>query len=87
MLADRETAAALAERQAPAQVSTLSVALALAALRTPPDVSAVAVAERLRVAMAESPFALSGDQAEVPVTISVGVATMCDDNDTPALLL
>jgi histidinol-phosphate aminotransferase len=38
LLADRRTAAALAERQAPAPVSTPSVALALAGLADPPDV-------------------------------------------------
>jgi histidinol-phosphate/aromatic aminotransferase/cobyric acid decarboxylase-like protein/imidazoleglycerol phosphate dehydratase HisB len=48
-LAERETAAALYEHQAPAQVSTLSVALALAALRTPPDVTPV-IEERERLA-------------------------------------
>jgi histidinol-phosphate aminotransferase len=49
-LAERETAAELRARQAPAPVSTLSVALALAALDAgPPDVSAV-VEERERVA-------------------------------------
>jgi histidinol-phosphate aminotransferase/imidazoleglycerol-phosphate dehydratase/histidinol-phosphatase len=48
-LADRETAAALNERQAPAQVSTLSVALALAALRNPPDIGQV-LEERERLA-------------------------------------
>ncbi len=49
LLAEREAAAEIYERQAPAQVSTLSVALALAALRTPPDVSSV-VEERERLA-------------------------------------
>jgi histidinol-phosphate aminotransferase/imidazoleglycerol-phosphate dehydratase/histidinol-phosphatase len=48
-LADRETAAALNERQTPAPVSTLSVALALAALRTPPDLAPV-LEERERLA-------------------------------------
>jgi histidinol-phosphate aminotransferase len=49
-LAERETAAELRARQAPAPVSTLSVALALAALDAgPPDVSAV-LEERERVA-------------------------------------
>lgn len=38
-IADRETAAELNARQAPAPVSTLSAALALAALESPPDVS------------------------------------------------
>jgi histidinol-phosphate aminotransferase/imidazoleglycerol-phosphate dehydratase/histidinol-phosphatase len=49
LLAARDTAAELRARQAPAPVSTLSVALALAALRTPPDV-AVVVEERERLA-------------------------------------
>ena len=39
-LADRETAAELNARQSPAAISTLSAALALAALASPPDVSA-----------------------------------------------
>jgi len=50
LLAEPDTAAAIYERQAPAQVSTLSVALALAALRTPPDVAPV-VEERERLAL------------------------------------
>jgi histidinol-phosphate aminotransferase len=49
LLADRETAAALRERQSPAPVSTLSVALALAGLAEPPDVRPV-LAERDRLA-------------------------------------
>ena len=49
LLAARETAAELRARQAPAPVSTLSVALALAALRSPPDVSPV-IEERERLA-------------------------------------
>jgi histidinol-phosphate/aromatic aminotransferase/cobyric acid decarboxylase-like protein/imidazoleglycerol phosphate dehydratase HisB len=49
LLAASDTAAELRARQAPAPVSTLSVALALAALRTPPDVRAV-VDERERLA-------------------------------------
>src|SRR5207253_3761108 len=48
LLAERETAAQLRARQSPAPVSTLSVALALAALRTPPDVADV-VEERDRL--------------------------------------
>jgi len=48
VLADKDTARELYDRQAPAQVSTLSVALALAGLRTPPDVSA-AIEERERL--------------------------------------
>jgi histidinol-phosphate aminotransferase/imidazoleglycerol-phosphate dehydratase/histidinol-phosphatase len=49
LLAAADTAAELRARQAPAPVSTLSVALALAALRTPPDVAPV-VEERERLA-------------------------------------
>jgi histidinol-phosphate/aromatic aminotransferase/cobyric acid decarboxylase-like protein/imidazoleglycerol phosphate dehydratase HisB len=49
LLAERDTAAELRARQAPAPVSTLSVALALAALRTPPDVTGV-LEERERLA-------------------------------------
>jgi histidinol-phosphate/aromatic aminotransferase/cobyric acid decarboxylase-like protein/imidazoleglycerol phosphate dehydratase HisB len=48
-LADEATAAELNARQAPAPVSTISAALALAALDAPPDVSAV-VEERERLA-------------------------------------
>jgi histidinol-phosphate aminotransferase len=49
LLADRDTTAALAARQSPVPVSTLSVALALAALADPPDVRPV-VEERERLA-------------------------------------
>jgi histidinol-phosphate/aromatic aminotransferase/cobyric acid decarboxylase-like protein/imidazoleglycerol phosphate dehydratase HisB len=49
LLAGRDTAADLRRRQSPAPVSTLSVALALAALRTPPDVTPV-LEERERLA-------------------------------------
>jgi histidinol-phosphate/aromatic aminotransferase/cobyric acid decarboxylase-like protein/imidazoleglycerol phosphate dehydratase HisB len=49
LVAERDTATELRARQAPAPVSTLSVALALAALRTPPDVAPV-VEERERLA-------------------------------------
>jgi histidinol-phosphate aminotransferase/imidazoleglycerol-phosphate dehydratase/histidinol-phosphatase len=49
LLAEPELAAELRARQAPAPVSTLSVALALAALRTPPDVTPV-LEERERLA-------------------------------------
>jgi histidinol-phosphate aminotransferase/imidazoleglycerol-phosphate dehydratase/histidinol-phosphatase len=49
LLAGADDASELRVRQAPAPVSTLSVALALAALRNPPDVSPV-VAERERLA-------------------------------------
>jgi histidinol-phosphate/aromatic aminotransferase/cobyric acid decarboxylase-like protein/imidazoleglycerol phosphate dehydratase HisB len=48
-LADEETAAELRRRQAPAPVSTLSAALALAALADPPDVAAQ-IEERERLA-------------------------------------
>jgi histidinol-phosphate aminotransferase len=49
LLADRGTAAELRVRQSPAPVSTLSVALALAALESPPDVRPV-IDERERLA-------------------------------------
>ena len=49
LLATRDTAGELRARQAPAPVSTLSVALALAALRSPPDVAPV-IEERERLA-------------------------------------
>jgi histidinol-phosphate aminotransferase/imidazoleglycerol-phosphate dehydratase/histidinol-phosphatase len=49
LLAEPDVASELRARQAPAPVSTLSVALALAALRNPPDVAPV-VAERERLA-------------------------------------
>ena len=48
-LASRDTAAELYARQSPAPVSTLSVALALAALASPPDVAPV-IEERERLA-------------------------------------
>jgi imidazoleglycerol phosphate dehydratase HisB/histidinol-phosphate/aromatic aminotransferase/cobyric acid decarboxylase-like protein len=50
-LADAETAAELNARQAPAPISTLSAAIAVAALRRPPDVTAE-IAERDRLAAA-----------------------------------
>ncbi|HST16374.1 MAG TPA: aminotransferase class I/II-fold pyridoxal phosphate-dependent enzyme [Gaiellaceae bacterium] len=50
-LASRDVAAELEARQAPAAVSSLSVSLALAALRDPPDVAPI-VAERERLASA-----------------------------------
>jgi histidinol-phosphate/aromatic aminotransferase/cobyric acid decarboxylase-like protein/imidazoleglycerol phosphate dehydratase HisB len=49
LLAEPELAAELRARQSPAPVSTLSVALALAALRTPPDLGPV-LEERERLA-------------------------------------
>jgi histidinol-phosphate/aromatic aminotransferase/cobyric acid decarboxylase-like protein/imidazoleglycerol phosphate dehydratase HisB len=48
LLAERDAAAELRARQAPAPVSTLSVALALAALQAPPDV-ALFIEERERL--------------------------------------
>jgi two-component system, cell cycle response regulator len=48
---------------------------------------AMAVAERMRRAVAETPFAVSGPARELPVTISVGVATSVEAGDTPAALL
>ena len=57
-LADRETAAELNRRQAPLAVSTLSAALALAALADPPDVAPV-IEERERLARALRALGLS----------------------------
>jgi two-component system cell cycle response regulator len=47
---------------------------------------AMTVAERLRRGIGEAPFQLPGGD-EIAVTISVGVATMADENDKPAGLL
>jgi histidinol-phosphate/aromatic aminotransferase/cobyric acid decarboxylase-like protein/imidazoleglycerol phosphate dehydratase HisB len=58
LLASRDLAWELRERQAPAPISTLSAALAVAALRTPPDVSWV-VEERERLAEALHALGLS----------------------------
>jgi imidazoleglycerol phosphate dehydratase HisB/histidinol-phosphate/aromatic aminotransferase/cobyric acid decarboxylase-like protein len=71
LLAARDTAAELRARQAPAPVSTLSVALALAALRTPPDVAPVLeererLAERLR-ALGYAPLESHANFLFVPV--------------------
>jgi two-component system cell cycle response regulator len=52
-----------------------------------PIAVAVGVAERLRRAVAEQPCAVPADRVEIPVTISVGVATMLEEGDTPAALL
>lgn len=56
-LADADTAAELNRRQAPLAVSTLSAALALAALQSPPDVAPV-VEERERLSRALRALAL-----------------------------
>jgi histidinol-phosphate aminotransferase/imidazoleglycerol-phosphate dehydratase/histidinol-phosphatase len=71
LLAARDTAAELRARQAPAPVSTLSVALALAALRTPPDVDPVLeererLASRLR-ALGHTPLESHANFVFVPV--------------------
>jgi len=44
------------------------------------------VAERLRQSVADAPFQLTGNGKEVPVTISIGVATSYA-GDTPEVLL
>jgi two-component system cell cycle response regulator len=51
-----------------------------------PVAVAVTVAERLRSGIAEAPFRLPGG-TEIPVTVSVGVATMLDEAEPPASLL
>lgn len=48
---------------------------------------AYSVAERLRRGVAEKPVRISAAAGEIPVTISVGVATGRTDHDTPAALL
>ena len=53
---------------------------------TPGDV-AVAVAERLRQTIAAGPVTVAEAAANVPVTISIGVATREGPNDTPETLL
>ncbi|MEX2211800.1 MAG: aminotransferase class I/II-fold pyridoxal phosphate-dependent enzyme [Gaiellaceae bacterium] len=78
LLAARETAAALAERQSPAPVSTLSVALALAGLADPPDVSPV-LAERERLAgglrgLGLEPLPSWANFLYVPLADATGVA-------------
>jgi two-component system cell cycle response regulator len=48
---------------------------------------AMAVGERLRRAVADAPFPVSGPAGALPVTVSVGVACALDAGDTPAALL
>ncbi|MBX6366471.1 MAG: PleD family two-component system response regulator [Rhodospirillales bacterium] len=48
---------------------------------------AYSVAERLRRGVAEKPIRISAAAGEIPVTISVGVATARTDHETPAALL
>jgi two-component system cell cycle response regulator len=48
---------------------------------------ALVVAERLRLSIAERPFAVSGAATPIPVTVSVGVATTLTENDSPIELL
>jgi two-component system cell cycle response regulator len=48
---------------------------------------ALVVAERLRLSIAERPFAVSGAAAMIPVTVSVGVATALSLEDSPTELL
>jgi imidazoleglycerol phosphate dehydratase HisB/histidinol-phosphate/aromatic aminotransferase/cobyric acid decarboxylase-like protein len=78
LVAERDTAAELRARQAPAPVSTLSVALALAALRTPPDVSPV-VEERERLSnelckLGFEPLASRANFVFVPTREASGIA-------------
>jgi histidinol-phosphate/aromatic aminotransferase/cobyric acid decarboxylase-like protein/imidazoleglycerol phosphate dehydratase HisB len=78
LLAAKDTAAALQAHQAPAQVSTLSVALALAALRTPPDVTPVIeererLAEELR-ALGFEPLPSSANFVYVPTADAEAIA-------------
>ncbi|MDB5408865.1 MAG: PleD family two-component system response regulator [Rhodospirillales bacterium] len=48
---------------------------------------ALVVAERLRLSIAERPFAVSGTTTMLPVTVSVGVSTTLSPDDTPTELL
>jgi imidazoleglycerol-phosphate dehydratase len=78
LLAGRELAAELRGRQSPAPVSTLSAALAVAALRSPPDVSWVVeerdrLAEELR-ALGLEPLPSHANFVFVPVDDPRGVA-------------
>ena len=48
---------------------------------------AASVAERLRRRIATEPFAISEGTRTIPVTLSIGIATLREGNDTPATLL
>jgi two-component system cell cycle response regulator len=48
---------------------------------------ALVVAERLRLSIAERPFAVSGATTMIPVTVSVGIATALSTEDSPTELL
>jgi two-component system cell cycle response regulator len=48
---------------------------------------ALGVAERLRLAIADKPFTVSGVPDPIPVSISIGVATMLDSGDSSTDLL
>jgi two-component system cell cycle response regulator len=48
---------------------------------------ALFVAERLRSSIADTPFTVTGAASPVQVTISIGVATTLDDDDSPTELL
>jgi len=48
---------------------------------------ALAVAERLRIAIADTPFVVTGVADPLHVTVSIGVATTLESNDSPAELL
>jgi two-component system, cell cycle response regulator len=48
---------------------------------------AASVAERLRRRIATEPFVISEGTRTIPVTLSIGIATLREGNDTPASLL
>jgi two-component system cell cycle response regulator len=48
---------------------------------------AASVAERLRRRIATEPFVISEGTRTIPVTLSIGIATLREGNDTPAALL
>jgi two-component system, cell cycle response regulator len=48
---------------------------------------ALVVAERLRMSIAERPFAVSGTTTMLQVTVSVGIATTLSEDDSPTELL
>jgi two-component system cell cycle response regulator len=48
---------------------------------------ALAVAERLRIAIADTPFDIAGVATPLPVTVSIGVATTLEGDDSPTALL
>src|SRR5260221_460540 len=48
---------------------------------------ALFVAERLRIAIADAPFVIAGVATPLRVTVSIGVATTLEDEDSPTELL